>query len=927
MCTFHASVAKPVNPKALNGVEDNTQLMHLHEPSLLHNIRCRYAKDLIYTYTGYIMIAVNPYKKLSCYNEGIMATYRGKSLGVMPPHVYAMADRAYRSMKVDGTSQSILVSGESGSGKTESCKIVMKYLAMCGAPTTKGDDERRASAQLSTLSEKVLECNPVLEAFGNAKTVMNHNSSRFGKFTRIHFDKRNWLVGADIVTYLLERSRTVTVSASERSYHCFYQLFAGLPDAERASLDLASPEGCRYLAGGMIKVDAINDAERYAEVVLAFRTVGITVAQQAGVRALLATLLHLGNIHFAETDDDSCQVDAAAPMQKAAELLQVPVAALEEALTTRTMKSMSDSVYKIPLKAQEAGYSRDTLAKAVYARLFDWLVAQVNESLLTETQTRAFIGILDIFGFEEFTVNSFEQLCINFANERLQSHFNAQVFRQEQEIYLREAIVWEPITEPDNQPCIEMLCNRGSHPIGVFALLDEQCRLPKCTHKTFVERVFQEHKGYAGLGILTHPPHGSGLIANEGFVVKHYAGSVLYHASGFLQKNNNSLHGDLDELLHAAEAPFVREVLAASGEGDGAAAPPKKGKGGGSQMRFSSISAKFVNQLAQLHTNLQATNSHFVRCINPNTTKEADAFRGGHVLHQLRCSGMMEALRLMHAGFPTRCPFDALYDRYKDVMPKSIATLDSPSFCEILLMALGLDKSDYQLGITKARRRRRRRRHRYALPPPPPTIATTTGVLPRGQARLPRRAHRLRVQGARARHRQPRARLADQEAMAPAYHRRRRPPAAHAAAPRAAPAEAVLPRRVLHDADGHPPEALAQARAADPPSQRGDGDPEVRAHGDRARAAPPRQVGDVPRAAYLPRIHRAQEARRAARRDPRAAARGDRGGAACEGGGGEGEEAGGDGADQADGAREHGRERDRGRRGEVREQDAPAEGV
>ena len=415
-------------------MEDNTQLMHLHEPSLLHNIRCRYAKDLIYTYTGYIMIAVNPYKKLSCYNEGIMATYRGKSLGVMPPHVYAMADRAYRSMKVDGTSQSILVSGESGSGKTESCKIVMKYLAMCGAPTTKGDDERRASAQLSTLSEKVLECNPVLEAFGNAKTVMNHNSSRFGKFTRIHFDKRNWLVGADIVTYLLERSRTVTVSASERSYHCFYQLFAGLPDAERASLDLASPEGCRYLADGMIKVDAINDADRYAEVVLAFRTVGITGAQQAGVRALLATLLHLGNIHFAETDDDSCQVDAAAPMQKAAELLQVPVAALEEALTTRTMKSMSDSVYKIPLKAQEAGYSRDTLAKAVYERLFKRIVQTVNAALHMDGDahslgvarqpsagsSRLSIGLLDIFGSEIFEINGFEQLLINYANDKLQ---------------------------------------------------------------------------------------------------------------------------------------------------------------------------------------------------------------------------------------------------------------------------------------------------------------------------------------------------------------------------------------------------------------------------------------------------------------------------------------------------------------------------
>ena len=371
-----------------------------------------------------------------------MRAYQGKSIGVLPPHLYAMADRAFRSMKVDGYSQSIVISGESGSGKTESSKIVMKYLAMCGEPPKKaaGIEERRASAQLSSLSEKVLNCNPLLEAFGNAKTVMNHNSSRFGKFTRIHFDNRNWLVGADLVTYLLEKTRTVQQSAQERNYHCFYQLFAGHSAAERQALKLGRPEDFAYLREGLVRVEAIDDAERHTEVALSMRSVGIESEDQAGVCRLLASLLHLGNVSFSPTEEDACKISDAQPLQAACDFLKVPFATFEEALVSRTMKSFSGSLYKIPLKVQEACYSRDSLSKAIYAKLFAWLVLRVNESLLTRTETRAFIGVLDIFGFEEFKVNSFEQLCINFANERLQAHFNAQVFRQEQEIYMREAI-------------------------------------------------------------------------------------------------------------------------------------------------------------------------------------------------------------------------------------------------------------------------------------------------------------------------------------------------------------------------------------------------------------------------------------------------------------------------------------------------------
>ena len=541
---------------------------------------------------------------------------------------------------------------------------------------------------------------------------MNHNSSRFGKFTRIHFDKRNWLVGADVVTYLLEKSRTVTQAAEERNYHIFYNLFAGLTDAELKAFKLGAPQDCAYLRRGLVKVAAIDDEERFTELVIAMRTVGIEPAEQQGIFRALVSLLHLGNIDFDATDDDSCKVADRGPLERSASFLQAPLTTFEEALISRTMTQPgSNSVYKIPLKKAEAEYSRDSLTKALYAKIFDWLVKKINQSLLTVAETRAFIGVLDIFGFEDFLHNSFEQLCINYANEKLQAHFNTQVFKQEQEIYIREAIRWDPIDEPSNEACIAMLAARPPEtPVGLFALLDEQCRLPKCTYKTFTEKVFAVHKGAVSHGVLSSVPRGCGLLANEGFVVRHYAGQVLYRAEGFLQKNNNSLHEDLELVLTQAEDPFLVALHAKDAPpADGAQAgrapgvrrrgrrrrrerrPPPKKKGGAS--RFSSVSGHFVAQLSSLTSTLGGTNSHFVRCVNPNKAKSPNAFHGGHVLHQLRCSGMMEALRLMHAGFPTRCPYEDLYDRYKDMMPKSIASLDSPSFCEILLMALGLDKA------------------------------------------------------------------------------------------------------------------------------------------------------------------------------------------------------------------------------------------
>lgn len=470
---------------------------------------------------------------------------------------------------------------------------------------------------------------------------------------------------------------------------------------------------------GCTTVDNVDDEDKYIELVASMRTCAIDAATQRDLFRALAALLHLGAIDFDEdgAESDGCRLKDERPLRLAARLLGCAEDVAIDGLTHRTMSSggRHAETYKIPLKAQDAAYARDTLCKWVYANLFAWLVRRINICLLTKAESRATISVLDIFGFEVFEVNSFEQLCINFANEKLQGHFNACIFKQEQEIYMREAIKWEPIDEPDNEECIAMLESRTPQSPGIFHILDEQCRLAKATDEAFTRKVYEVHNASKALARPRHgggKAAGAGLTTDEAFVVRHYAGEVCYYTYTFLDKNNNVLHADLEAVVQSSSDAFVQEVLgnATTGKENETAAPSASsarlgqagaGRGPSTLSRFSSVSGQFVKQLGELIAMLRATNSHFVRCINPNTRKAPGAFDGGRVLAQLRCSGMIEALRLMHAGFPTRCPYDDLYDRYKSMMPKQIAALDSQAFCEVLLMALGLDKGDYQLGITR----------------------------------------------------------------------------------------------------------------------------------------------------------------------------------------------------------------------------------
>ena len=680
--------AYPTNPPTQDGVPDNTQLMHLHEASLLHNIRCRYTSDIIYTYTAYILIAVNPYKRLPIYGEKELVDYQGKSIGVLPPHAFAVADRAYRSMKASAKSQSIIISGESGAGKTETAKIVMRYLAAVGGT--------HSGLEMGDLETRIIQCNPILEAFGNAKTLRNDNSSRFGKFTKILFDRDAHVSGASIVTYLLEKSRLAHQATGERNYHIFYQLLAGASPEQVEDLCLqGGPEAFHYVnQSGCYALPSVDDADEFATVLESMSVLGFEPDEVQAILRIVAAVLHLGNIEFkTNARSQGASITNDEVLETAARLFGFSASDLRTRLCFRTIETRGESITK-PLSEQDAMYSRDALAKMIYSRLFDYLVTKINASLVGE-ESLSFIGVLDIYGFEYFEDNSFEQFCINLANEKLQQHFNHQVLRQEQEIYEREGIRCKKIDFVDNQDVIDLIES------GIMGLLDEELKLPSGSPEGFCSKLHANHGSHKRLA-APRPSRTSKvrLTRDEGFVLKHFAGDVTYNAALFLDKNNDSLNPDLAQLVFSSDLPLMSVVFAedaAAAASASASASPSRRR----RKKTKSVGAKFVKQLGALMDDLSETVSHFVRCIKPNEVKEPGVYDGGQVLNQLRCSGMLEALLLMHEGFPTRCPYEVLYDRYKDVVPPIIANLDSASFCEALFMALEVDQDEFQLGITK----------------------------------------------------------------------------------------------------------------------------------------------------------------------------------------------------------------------------------
>ncbi|XP_010612186.1 myosin-9 [Fukomys damarensis] len=686
-----------MNPPKFSKVEDMAELTCLNEASVLHNLKERYYSGLIYTYSGLFCVVINPYKNLPIYSEEIVEMYKGKKRHEMPPHIYAITDTAYRSMMQDREDQSILCTGESGAGKTENTKKVIQYLAHVASSHKSKKDQGELERQL-------LQANPILEAFGNAKTVKNDNSSRFGKFIRINFDVNGYIVGANIETYLLEKSRAIRQAKEERTFHIFYYLLSGAGEHLKTDLLLEPYNKYRFLSNGHVTIPGQQDKDMFQETMEAMRIMGIPEEEQMGLLRVISGVLQLGNIVFKkERNTDQASMPDNTAAQKVSHLLGINVTDFTRGILTPRIKVGRDYVQKAQTKEQ-ADFAIEALAKATYERMFRWLVLRINKALdKTKRQGASFIGILDIAGFEIFDLNSFEQLCINYTNEKLQQLFNHTMFILEQEEYQREGIEWNFIDFGlDLQPCIDLI-EKPAGPPGILALLDEECWFPKATDKSFVEKVMQEQG--------THPKFQKPkqLKDKADFCIIHYAGKVDYKADEWLMKNMDPLNDNIATLLHQSSDKFVSELWKdvdriigldqVAGMSETALPGAFKTRKG----MFRTVGQLYKEQLAKLMATLRNTNPNFVRCIIPNHEKKAGKLDPHLVLDQLRCNGVLEGIRICRQGFPNRVVFQEFRQRYEILTPNSIPKgfMDGKQACVLMIKALELDSNLYRIGQSK----------------------------------------------------------------------------------------------------------------------------------------------------------------------------------------------------------------------------------
>ncbi|XP_078108928.1 uncharacterized protein myh14 isoform X6 [Sander vitreus] len=710
--TLSREEVQRMNPPRFSKVEDMADLTCLNEASVLHNLRERYYSGLIYTYSGLFCVVVNPYKNLPIYTESIVEMYRGKKRHEMPPHIYAISEAAYRSMLQDREDQAILCTGESGAGKTENTKKVIQYLAHVASSHKGGtlgrNKEAVQSMQYGELERQLLQANPILEAFGNAKTVKNDNSSRFGKFIRINFDVGGYIVGANIETYLLEKSRATRQAKDERTFHIFYQLLCGTSDETKADLLLGTADEYRFLSGGSIPVPGQSDSENFTQTMDSMAIMGFTPEESISMLKLISAVLQFGNISFMkEKNQDQASMPDNTAAQKLCHLLGVNVLEFTRAILTPRIKVGREYVQKAQTKEQ-ADFAVEALAKATYERLFRWLVHRINRALdRRQRQGASFIGILDIAGFEIFQLNSFEQLCINYTNEKLQQLFNHTMFILEQEEYQREGIEWNFIDFGlDLQPCIDLI-ERPAHPPGVLALLDEECWFPRATDRSFVEKLSTEQGSHPKF-FKPKQPRGE-----ADFSIIHYAGKVDYKAHDWLVKNMDPLNDNVASLLHQSSDHFVSELWkevdrivgldqVSSGENSGpvtfGAAGLKTKKG-----MFRTVGQLYKESLTKLMATLRNTNPNFLRCIIPNHEKKAGKLSPNLVLDQLRCNGVLEGIRICRQGFPNRIPFQEFRQRYEILTPNAIPRtfMDGKQASELMIRALELDHNLFRVGQSK----------------------------------------------------------------------------------------------------------------------------------------------------------------------------------------------------------------------------------
>ncbi|KAI1675420.1 myosin type ii heavy protein [Pyrenophora tritici-repentis] len=691
-----ADAIDKVNPAKFDKADDMAELTHLNEPSVIHNLHMRYQADLIYTYSGLFLVTVNPYCPLPIYSREYINMYRGRSREETKPHIFAMADHAFRNLIEEGTNQSILVTGESGAGKTENTKKVIQYLAaVANTDTPRGKSGGR---NLSNLSEQILRANPILEAFGNAQTVRNNNSSRFGKFIRIEFSRTGQIAGAYIDWYLLEKSRVVRLNSNERNYHVFYQLLRGADSKMKQDffLDNKDTEDFEYTRNGNDIISGVSDPEEWNALIEAFHIMGFTDKEQAAILKTVAAVLHLGNIRAIKesrrADQATLNLAAEQQAQVVAQLLGISADDFIKALLHPRVKAGREWVEKVQTPEQ-VNLSIDALAKGIYERGFGDLVDRINYQL---DQTGAgaddshFIGVLDIAGFEIFDENSFEQLCINYTNEKLQQFFNHHMFVLEQEEYAREQIEWKFIDfGRDLQPTIDLI--ELPNPIGIFSCLDEDSVMPKATDKSFTEKLHS-------LWDRKSTKYKRSLLT-QGFVLTHYAAEVEYSTENWLEKNKDPLNDNVTRLLAGSADKQIAHLFVDCAETDdevgGTRSRVKKGL-------FRTVAQRHKEQLSTLMTQLHSTHPHFVRCILPNHKKRPKQFSAPLVLDQLRCNGVLEGIRIARTGFPNRLPFVEFRQRYEVLcrdLPKGY--LEGQVAASMILEKLNLDRSLYRVGITK----------------------------------------------------------------------------------------------------------------------------------------------------------------------------------------------------------------------------------
>ncbi|CCK68285.1 myosin 3 KNAG_0A06240 [Huiozyma naganishii CBS 8797] len=671
--TFDATKKKEV------GVSDLTLLSTISDESINDNLKKRFLNGSIYTYIGHVLISVNPFRDLGIYTAAVLESYRGKNRLEVPPHVFAIAEAMYYNMKSYNTNQCVIISGESGAGKTEAAKRIMQYIA--AASTSH-------SESIGKIKDMVLATNPLLEAFGCAKTLRNNNSSRHGKYLEIKFNSQFEPCAGNITNYLLEKQRVVSQIKNERNFHIFYQFTKGASDAYRQTFGVQKPEQYIYTsASGCTSVDNMDDVKEFGETLKAMQIIGLSQEEQDQIFRVLSSILWIGNITFAENEEGSAAVRDTSVTDFVAYLLQIDAALLTQSLVERTMETnhgmRRGSIYHVPLNVVQATAVRDALAKAIYNNLFDWIVDRVNVSLQAYPGADKSIGILDIYGFEIFEHNSFEQICINYVNEKLQQIFIQLTLKQEQETYEKEQIEWTPIKYFDNKVVCDLI--EAKRPPGIFAAMNDSVATAHADSNA-ADQAFAQR-----LNLFSTNPYFE--LRQNKFVIKHYAGDVTYDINGITDKNKDQLQKDLIELMGTTQNPFIHTIFPAEIDKDSKKRPPTAGD-------------KIIKSANELVETLSKAEPSYIRTIKPNETKSPTDYDNHRVLHQVKYLGLQENVRIRRAGFAYRQTFDKFVERFYLLSPHcSYAgdytwqgeTLDAVKH---ILIDTAIPQKEYQLGTT-----------------------------------------------------------------------------------------------------------------------------------------------------------------------------------------------------------------------------------